>query len=378
MANQDRISRHDRQRGPSYFKIFIIIIMTLLLVGIISIRFKTPFEKKTPSVPVVDIKPRINLSALSDSLIIACCQSFGLGDSIIRISGHNFQQPWPVELPFINFAQRLSKMAMGKGIFCDCLESQKDKWLKCILKQDKSTESQVLVEGNKSTRLAGREIAILFDNIYSIKSNKLKWLIKTGTPFGYFAAPDIYPTGEIKTLFAKAEIPAILKLPIQKSDWEKLELQTQSNKRGNARASFPAIIEIIFDRHPSIIAICFDTIGVADQGIVKSILETAKQRKIAYLVDRQIPSEFDNLALSAGLRLISLNIKPELRSNSLADLKLNLFQQLLSGEEHMQLIVGPDATQIGPDDILDLRILCEHLGIKLRPCMKLATRVETL
>lgn len=380
MNRMERISRKDRERGRSYFRGFIIAALSLLVIGVAVIRFARP-SPKTLSTPKIDAAPKINLTALSDSLVISCCQSFGLGDSLNRVSGHSFYQSWPAELPFINFAERLSRMASANGAFCDCLESQNVKRLTCILKLNDATGAQVVLQGDKKTKLSGREVAIILDNIGSLKEADLTKLIRSGTPFGYFATPEVFPTGNIRSLFGKVDVPAFLKLPTQKSEWDRLNqlIQLGKKKKANAKGFDSGVIEAVLDRHPTLKAIYFDLSKPIEREIVTAILETAKRRKITYLaVQSELPGMLDSLAVLKGLRLITLDVKPELRSSSMADLKLNLFQQLLDGESEKKLVICPDASKIGYDDIIDLRILFERLGIRLRPCMKLAKTVESL
>jgi hypothetical protein len=376
MDRTERISRKDRERGRSYFRVFIIAVLILLVIGVAVIRF-TGMSPKTPPAPKIETTPKINLAALSDSLVIACCKSFGLGDSLSRVSGHSFYQSWPAELPFINFAERLSQMASANGLFCDCLESQNNKRLSCVLKLNAATGAQVVLQGDKKTKLSGREVAIILDNIGSLKEQDLTKLIRNGTPFGYFATPEVFPMGSIKSLFSKADIPAFLKLPSQKSEWERLAQMVQmgKNRKGNAKGFDISVVEAVFDRHPTLKAIYFDTSKVIEREVVTATLDVAKRRKVAYFMAQSVLfGKLDSLAASKGLRLITLDVKPELRCSSMADLKLNLFQQLLDGESEKRVVICPDASKIGYDDIIELRILFERLGIRLRPCMKL-TRI---
>jgi hypothetical protein len=391
MINKDRISRKERAKRFQILKGALAVALALFAVAAVYYRMKKPVIIKPKfEPPIAKILPKTDIRALSDSLIIAGCQSFGLSDDValdsvigqpIGFSGlpfHSFHQNWPDELPFISFAERLSRVAAERGINCDCLESQKGNWLNCSLKSGTSVGGRILVSSNRDTKLTGREIAIIISNFGAMKKEDITRLIRAGYTFGYLASFDAIPTDDLRKLFARANITPILSLPANKTGWASLAQQFRIVK-GTGKLSKDrgfefnnAIVADAISRQSAAKTFTFDISSKCDPLVIKTVLDEAKRAKLTYIDNNGADISIDSMAMSSGITVLHFNAEPNKPAQSPTELRLDLIHQILSQNGERQRVLYLDGAHIDVESLMQLKELLNRLGIKVRPCLKLA------
>jgi hypothetical protein len=241
---------------------------------------------------------------------------------------------------------------------------------------------EVVLDTDRKTKLANREVAIVIDNLGSFRDDDIGKLISSGGAFSYFAAPDIFPSGNIQKLLSRSQITAILRVPGGKAQWLRLIRLSRSEKRFQGRIAQPnlseALIEEVFRRHPTTKIIGWLSSNDMERPVVSAILDRAGRNGMAYLYTNKAPSFADSLAYSKGLAMIRWEADEQLIESSFPNIRLYLLNRLLSENKGSQVILILDAVRISAEEMLDLKALLDKLGVKLRPCMKLAEMVESL
>jgi hypothetical protein len=387
MEYRQRLSRRERERkGPPFMGIFFTI-LALALAGIVFYRFQTPKPQKTAPIVISKPAPPPNLTALSDSIIQQCCRSFGLTDSVFLESSltqaqgptyHRFRQGWPAELPFLAFAQRLNSMATKRDIQCDCRESSKQGWLDCSLQSGRLVGAKVILDSGRNTNLAECEIGVVLNNLGGMKEESIVKLIRSGVVFSYIGGNDYYPSGELLRLFSRGNITSILKLP---ANGNGLKMLGQAGKMAKTDKKKKNVVEKtsstgLFAHHPGARAIILDASSGIDPKTIKDVLNEARRAKLSYLCSENYPDSTDRIAFEVGIPVLRLDLKAS--DKSLAQLKFDLMDQLLNPDSPRQQTLFIDASKVNPDDLVSVKILFERIGIKLRPFIKLAQKVESL
>jgi hypothetical protein len=353
-------------------------------------RFQIPNpQKAVPIVTEVKTLPPANLTSLADSLILNCCASFGLSEkafiqtSISQTGGpgyHRIRQGWPAELPTLVFAQRLSELAVQKNLRCDCVESPKLNTLECEIKSGNTIGSIATLDIGQNTNLVGREVALIFENLDSMKVEDIVKIIKSGVVFSYFADDQFYPSGDLLKLFSRGNVTSILRLP---GDETGLRLMGKSGYAGKPstkkKGSQPQISSLstgLLGRHPGAKAFVIESGGSVNRKAIRGIFDEARKARLTYLVNSDLGGEFDTSAINAGLSGATLNLIYS--DKSLTQFKFELMDQLLSDDSLHQIAFCLDASKVDPDALVSFKILLDRIGVKFRPFMKLATEVANV
>ncbi len=386
MDYRDRISRKDR-RHKRFPWIALIIVLAAIGVGAVLLVSR---ERPAPPrpVPVVTAKPAIppDFRSTAETLIIRCCRSFGLSDSCqldltsgqrSSLNYQSYRQSWPSELPFLLFAQRLNDAANQLNLQCDCTESAKQGWLDCSVKAGDSTGARVLLNASKETNLAGREVAVVLDNLGAVSGDELRKLIRSGVIFSYFAMPDFYPTGEMARLFARGSVTAILRF------------SNGENRRGSRMTFKKPMVKDAMTRHPGAKSFIFDESSADDQAFTRNIVSEARRAKLPYLCLSDAPGDIDRAASSSGIPMIKIHWSindyapnPSADPNPIKDLfgrtKFDLYRMLLSEDSPRQIVVYLDASRFDINSLIALKEMLSGIGVKFRPYMKLTQKIDTL
>jgi hypothetical protein len=386
MDYRPRVSRQDRKRGGLPLRGIAIAFILLALGVLVFFRSQIPKPQSKP-VPVVANKPTppANLTAIADSLILDCCRSFGLTDSILKdstlsqFSGpifHRFRQGWPAELPFLAFAQRLSGMASVKNLQCDCQESSKQGWLDCVLKTGQINGAKVILDSGRNTNLAGRELVIVFDHLGGMKKDDIIKLIRSGVVFSYFGTDGFYPTGDLAKLFSRGNITSILEISADNAGLKKLgqtsrSAKTEGKKKGSKSVD-KSLSSGMLSCHPGAKAITFSSGN--DPVAIKAALDIARRAKLSYLCMNEELGMPDQLALESKIGVLSLILQKS--DKTLAQFKFDLISQLLSKDSPHQIAFCLDASKTDPDELIAFKIMLDRIGVKFKPFMKLAKKVE--
>ena len=395
MINKERISRHDRRRPFTPAKIFIIAALSLFLLGIVGYKLMQPTSTKPPIVPTSASIPKIDISILGDSIIANCCRSYGLTANIVFESNRSqpvgvggslyrhYLQEWPDEIPFVNFAQRLTRMAAVRNLNCECLESEKGNWAECTLKLGRKLASGIRLTAGRKCKLAEREVAFLLDNFGTLKGEEVITLIKSGFTFGYISTPDVYPSAEVRKLMARANITTILTLPPKKADWISLaSIMGMAGKSGKKKVSpvFNSnLIDEILARQPDAKIFCFKPSNIIEKDVVSLVVERASRKKMSYLPIGSSNYKLDSLGIPLKVKKLYIQGESEVASAAISDLKLRLFNKLLSADSLSQeLIIRPDVSKIGIDNLINLKSTLDRLGVKVRPVSRLLEPIAGL
>lgn len=386
MDYRPRISRQDRRRGGLPLRGIAIVVILLALGVLIYFRFQIPKPQLKP-VPIVVNKliPPANLTAIADSLILGCCRSFSLTDSILQdstlsqFSGpifHRFRQGWPTELPFLAFAQRLSGMASERNLQCDCQESSKQGWLDCTLRAGQINGAKVILDSGRNTNLAGRELAIVFDHLGSMKMDDIIKLIRSGVVFSYLGSDDFYPTGDLAKLFSRGNITSILEISADNSGLKKLGQTSHSAKTESKKKSSKSVNKLLssgmLSYHPGAKAITFSSGN--DASAIKAALNIARRAKLSYVCLNYELSLPDKLAIESKIGVLSLTLQKS--DKTLAQFKFDLISQLLSKDSPHQIAICLDASKTDADELVTLKIMLDRIGVKFKPFMKLAKKFD--
>jgi hypothetical protein len=350
-------------------------------------RFQMPTPQKAAPVTVTTQPiPPANLTALADSLILYCCKSFGLSDkafiesSISQTSGpnyHRIRQGWPMELPTLVFAKRLSEWAVQKDLQCDCVESPQSNSLNCDLKSGRIIGSQAILDLSQNANLVGREVAIIFDNLDSMKVEDIVKIIKSGVVFSYFADDQFYPSGDLIKLFSRGNVTSILRVAANDNGLRLLgksgyQAKPTNRKKGN-QPKVSSSSTGLLGRHPGAKAFVLETSGTANRKAIRNIFDEARRARLSYLVKDDLAGAFDTTALKDGVSGVMLNLINS--DKSLTQFKFELMTQLLSADSLHRIAFCLDASKVDPDALVSFKILLDRIGVKLRPFMKLATEV---
>ena len=383
MEHYGRLSRKDRHKA--FWPVIALMAMAVLIILFFAI-WKFNGSKNKRPIPVMQTVVKVNLQALSDSLIEECIHRFGLNDSLfIDSTGHQepgnsgrlyrwYRQSWPDGLPFINFVQKLNEMAVENHLQCDCKEYSNDGKLDCMLRSGGSIGARIIFHANKQTKLANREIAIILINSGIYEEEEIKDMVYNGMIFNYLATPDIYPTQSIQKLLQRGGITAVMKLPATAQGW--IDLGALKHAR---QFSFnPSQVEDAFSHHPGTKAIYLDQTKGVDKEVVRSILGQAHIKRMAYFTQNYSPNGIDSLAFSIGLPVIHLKIEPDLRGLALSEMRIGLFNRLLDKSAERPRVICVDAAGTKPGELVAMKLLFDKMGVKLRPFMKLADPVKSL
>lgn len=343
---------------------------------------------------MAEVKPVLppNIRALSDSLIEACYRSFGLSDSIgagtafgVRAGApgktyRQFQQGWPDQVPLIVFAKRLSEAASRVSGDCDCLESPRGGWLECQLKFAGITGGVIRLEAGRETKLAGREFAIIIDNLWAVKKDDITRLIRAGYTFGYFSSLDHSVPDDLRKLFSRAGVTPILSLPAGKDGWLKLA-QNYRLIKGSGKVKRPSAFEFdramvteTISRQPGAKAFTLDFSGGSDPDIIDAVLGEARKAKIPYILNEDSRVPLDSLALAKGLKV--MRFAQGEKGSAPEEIRNDFLSRIISEPGQWQKVIYLDGTQIDTDKLMRLKEIMNRLGIRVRPCLKLARAIE--
>lgn len=299
-------------------------------------------------------------------------------DYIIR----RIRQPWPNELPFEFYVERLRELSLDNGLTCDCIESVKERRLLCTIGSGSFTGAQIVLETQGGTKLFDREIAFLFWNLGALSNKKIMEILDHDIAFGYLASPDIYPSSQMKRKLEKAGIVSIIELPADVSTLAELgssdNKPSSKGKRNRKKMSQRGLVEILFGRHPNPGAVSFKKSNDLDTAFVRSAIELAKETKIAYLYENTIPDRIDSLAYSAGLTMISMNSVADFRGNPVGEIRPVILQDLISSQIPARKIALFDAALMDVGELADLQENLRALGVNILDCMSLADVKESL
>jgi hypothetical protein len=383
MEHYGRLSRKDRRKAlwpmVGLMALGVIVIFLTAIWGFHGRKDKKPISVMQPTL-------KVNLPALSDSLIQECIHSFGLNDSLFVDSlGHQasgnpgvsfrwYRQSWPEGLPFIIFVQRLNGMAVENHIQCDCEEFSNVGKLDCSLRSGGSIGARIIFQADKQTKLANREIAIILTNSGTYEEPEIKDMVYNGMIFNYLATLDIYPTQSILKLLQRGGISAMLNLPATAQGW----IDLGGKKRSRQFRFDESQVEGAFSQHPGTKAIYFDLTQGIDLEVVRSILIMAHSKRIAYFSPNYSSNGIDSLAFSLGLPVIRMKIEPDLKGMALSEMRIGLLNRLLGNPADRPKIICIDASATKPGDLIALKLMFDKIGVKLRPFMKLAEPVKSL
>lgn len=372
-----------KSRSNKAGRLIIIAILILILAAVVTFVFH-PFagsekraEKDTrPAMPV-------NIPALADSIIMSTCWSFGFSDSLARDyssyqpagngkSGHLYRQPWPASLPFIIFARRLNARATERGMNCDCIESKKDGRLECNLKMNGSFGGQIILDARKSARLAGRELALIIDNSRLLKEDGLKTLMKHGIPFSYFVGADFMPVEGVQKALSDKNVTPILRLSAVPAE----------NIRGASAAGSKPLssdqVDLVFQKSPYAKALYFDYANGRDSSFIDATLNKARSRKMSYLCTDSLPNCADTIAALLGMPQACLRWGFEPDAKALVKIRFGLTNTVLTESDNRKFAIIVDAAKYSVDDIVDIKLLLDKLGVKIRPISRLAVKPKVL
>ena len=334
--------------------------------------------------------PPLEFHARCDSIISRAYSGFGLNQKLApgqmeqgrggRDVYRSWKQGWPKELPFLAFADRLSKLAREDSLGCDCLESIKGGWLDCWLISKGAVGARITLTADAAAIFEGREIALVFENFASLNIDKITSLLKSGMALSYVAGPETYPTGKVRSLIIQKGITAILRLPASEKGWRELTELARLGKRSGPKAArsgpTKSLIDEALGRHPTIRLIFFDFSDGNDWKIVESVAEQARAKKIACLFTPDQPQELLKVVGRAGMQVYRAQIDSALSGKVLPRLKNDLLKDLIAGFSTRKKIACPDATGLTLEELWLFKTYFERLGVKFRPLMRLVEPFE--
>jgi hypothetical protein len=151
------------------------------------------------------------------------------------------------------------------------------------------------------------------------------------------------------------------------------------DKRKTAPYFNGELVDEVFNRQIGAKGFYINVINGIDEPILNAIMARAIHHDIAYLIVNDVLSGVDSLAFARGLtvRCFKGGIGP--MSNSLAELKLKLFNRILYPDTKGHGFVGIiDISKIDFESLMQLKATLDALGIKIRPVMKLTESVARL
>jgi hypothetical protein len=393
MIKQERISRYNRRRNFAPLKFFLISALSLTLIGIIAYKITKPKAKEAPQVVATEPKPKIDLGRTADSVITACCNSFYLNKSsyiestrsqtagIGGSSYHRYYQEWPQEIPLLEFANRLNKMASDADLDCGCEESIRNNWMECSLKVGSRIGAGVHLQAGIDANLVGRDIAFILDNFRALKNEDVTLLIKNGVTFSYITSADYFPTSEMRKLMARGNVSPILRLPTIKDGWimlgQNLGVGRKSSKKKPVFDS--GLVDDVLSHQPDAKLFVFDSTSAIDEAVISTVLKRANSQKMSYLRGLYGTNRIDSLVLLSSAKIMEVADGKDIPVESIASLKFKLYNELLSPESGQQrLTFYLEMTNIPVANLWNLRYTLNSIGVRIRPLMKMVTPFERL
>ncbi len=390
MSNLQRLSRKERRRLTANknapIALGLAALLLLLIVGNTQWRrIEGLFLSDDPG----------EIQALAHSLAIQAGESFHLSDSsytdsLLTQPGESdgshiirrIRQPWPDNLPFEFYVERLRKLSRDNGLTCDCIESGKEGRLLCTIGSGRVMGAQIVIQTDRRTKLSGREIAFVFRNLGALSNEKMIEILDQDFTFSYFAPPDIYPSSRMKRMLEKAGITSIIELPANGSNLPELassdNKQSSKSKRDRQGKNHRELVRTLLARHPNPGAMFFRRSDGLDSAFVGSAIEFAREAKTAYIYDNPTPDGIDSLAYSSGLTMITMNSVADFRDNSIDEIKPALLQNLISSQIPFRKIILFDAALLDVKELIDLQNTFRALGINILDCISLAEVRESL
>ncbi len=390
MNNLNRLSRKERRRLTASKKAPIALTLAVLL--LLLVLGNTQWRRVERFFRSDDLG---QIQTLADSIAIQAGESFYLSDSSYTDSllnqfgetegGHiirRIRQPWPDYLPFEFYVERLRELSRDNGLNCDCVESGKEKRLLCTIGSGAFTGAQIIVEPRRSTRLSGREIAFVFQNLGALSDEKIMEILNHDITFSYFAFPDVYPSSRIKKALEKTGVVSIIELPADISNLPEFESRdgkpSPKTKRNRKEMNHEELVRNLFGRHPNPGAVFFKRSDGFDSAFVRSAIELARETKTAYLYENPAPDGIDSLAYSSGLKMISMNSIADFQNSTVGEVGPVLLHDLISSRIPVQKVILFDAAMLDVKELIDLHKSLLRLGVNILDCISLADVRESL
>jgi hypothetical protein len=390
MRTPERLSRKDRRRwrlAPALGLVFGLLVVTAAFLAV-QVYWEPEIKPRTPATASVP-SPRV-LRARCDSLIVAVYESFVLTEPIrpgqpeAARGGVEtypaFQQPWPAELPFLAFVEKLNTLARADSLTCDCLESSGEGWLDCVLLSQGITGARISLKADPATNFAGREVALAFEHLTTRSVEEISSLLKSGMQLSYIAGPEAPLNARLRDLISRKGITAILRLPASEKGWRNLiavaGLGRKAGRKSSSGKPDRALIDEALERHPAVKLLIFDFSEGADWELVEKIMQRAKAKKIALLITPDQPAEIVNAAGRTGIQTFQGELAESLAGKPLTATKNNILKSILSGGPPKGSIACPDTTDLTLENLWLFKTYFDKLGVKIRPLMKAVVPFE--
>jgi hypothetical protein len=379
MISNDRISRKQRLRTLRNYKAKIAVALAIVLILMVTGRIIGPrlgsVVKKTPLVNIF----HSGGSDKPDSVAIRMGLSFRLSkaagaDTVFQdsltINLIRIKQPWPSGLPFEYYAQRIQEVSKESGIDCNCVQYGEYDSLICDLKSG-GYRAIVVVDPDRRTNLKGRYLGVILKNVYRLNARDIASIVSSGIPFGYLAAADVFPAGEVKRELRSNWTASILRLSLSREDLLKYNIIKEGKD-----PDYRKIASDLLHRHPKTSLIALERSGEVDYRLAEAIIDGAKEEDIGYIYDPGTIDRIDSLAYSAGLTFVTLSEAmdyTEMNSNMFRSI---LYNDLILSENPAKMLVIADITRIGAGEYVKIMKFLRGIGVNILDINKLSDRPE--
>lgn len=380
----DRISRSERRKFKNVKKariaLSLAVALSLLVIGNAYLNDIERFLTRS----LFGFSENAEFPLLADSLIARTSADFRLSDSlsvdsvitpIDGISYRRFRQPWPNKLPFEFYIERLQRLCRENSLYCECTDYGNE--VICSVLLDNRVGGELTLEKRWGTKLEGRSLSIIIENLGALKNEELLELIEAALPFAYIGSPNTYPAGKIKKALSSKHITAILELPGKEADIiEPRGKKGKSSLKGNKNTG--ARVSDILGRHPNTKVLFFDRSKGYDLPFVEEILRKSAILGIAYLYDKSESDIIDSLAYSHGLNIVSVKNVAEYRMSNGEEFKARLIGEMISPDFPDSGYLAVDLEKINIKMLLNLKTFAHNANIKFVAYIGLAETVLSL
>lgn len=385
MTEYGRLSRSDRLKLSGRRRTQFALALAFLLLILVAVRIWWPRLEGLINPPDYG-----RIQAVADSLILQAGRSFALSDSVYVDSLLNqvnpreennlyrrYGQPWPGILPFEFYAGRLQELSREKRLVCKCEESSENH-LTCAVGVDDFCGAVVLVKRSAKTRLAGRKVAFLINNLGALDNSQIMKMVENGLDFSYMATPDVYPSAKIKRALEGAGVTSILEIPSEIKNVADFPAQGASQS-GNADLQDEGrLAASLFERQPNPVAIIVKRSGRIDSSFVTKIIEQAKSRKVAFIYENRAPDFIDSLAYSGGLVILNMKNVADFSEGQFSHNRSAFLREMILSPESAPRIALFEGSAVKAEDLLGLQRSFQRLGVKLMDSISLMEIRESL
>ncbi len=380
MISNDRISRKQRLQTLKNKKAGIALVLALILISlVIGKTYRTQLGNLLESSYVKSILQKNSRDDL-DSLVIETGHSFRLNNPTEVDSAYQdtagirrvrVLQPWPSGLPLEFYARKLQELAGKSGINCNCVMFGGDDSLVCELISGDYARAKVVAIPDKKTGLEGRFLGIILKNIYELENREIVTIVKSRIPFGYLAAIDVFPAGDIKTQLRSESVTAVLKIPTSRKDLVRYDLLKDEGKSDYRDSAFD-----LLNRYPNLAFLRFDRSDDIDYLFIEALVDRAKEKKIGYIYENRVPDRIDSLAFSAGLTFISYYKILDYTDKNLNEIQTALITELIYLEDPCKTIITVDISKMQIQKMISLMLYFNKIGINVLNINKLTDYPE--